>query len=211
MGTIVAPSNVGGIHWGGMSFDPVQNILVTNVNRLAAVITMVKRKEADSLMAINPDLVRAETGAQLGTPYVLKRDYLFTVDERGMLLQTKPPWGTLVGIGLKDGALLWEKPLGYMLDPNRYPNAREWGSINLGGTLLTKGGLCFVAASLDSHLRAFETSTGSLLWEAELPAGGQSTPMSYRFKNRQYIVIAAGGHGKLRTKLGDYLVAYALP
>jgi quinoprotein glucose dehydrogenase len=210
-GTIVAPSNVGGIHWGGMSFDPVRNILVTNVNRLAAVITMVKRKEADSLMTINPDLVRAETGAQLGTPYILKRDYLFTVDERGMQLQTKPPWGTLVGIGMKDGALLWEKPLGYMLDPKLYPNAREWGSINLGGTLLTKGGLCFVAASLDSHLRAFETSTGALLWEAELPAGGQSTPMSYRFKNRQYIIIAAGGHGKLRTKLGDYLVAYALP
>ena len=58
--------------------------------------------------------------------------------------------------------------------------------------------------------RAFDTSTGEMLWQSMLPAGGQATPMTYELNGKQYVVIAAGGHGKLGTKLGDYVVAYAL-
>ena len=111
---------------------------------------------------------------------------------------------------MKTGVKKWEVPLGYMLDPVLHPEAPQWGSLNFGGAIATAGNLVFVAATLDNRFRAFHTDTGQQLWETELPAGGQATPMTYAIKGKQYIVIAAGGHGKLGTKQGDYLVAYAL-
>jgi quinoprotein glucose dehydrogenase len=97
-----------------------------------------------------------------------------------------------------------------MMDTTKYPEAKNWGSLNLGGAMVTGGGLTFIAATRDNHLRAFETATGKLLWEELLPASAQATPMSYVYKGKQYIVIAAGGHGKFETKQGDYVVAYSL-
>jgi quinoprotein glucose dehydrogenase len=209
--TMITPGNVGGIHWGGMCFDPVRQILVTNVNRLAAVITLIPREKLDEVSKDNEELIRSETGMQVGTPYVMKRNYLFTLDDRGIVMQTTPPWGTLVAIDVRNAKMMYEKPLGYMLDTVRYPRAKEWGSLNLGGAMVTAGGLIFVAATRDNHLRAFQTETGNLLWEQKLPAGGQATPMSYVYKGKQYILIAAGGHGKFETTPGDYLIAFALP
>jgi quinoprotein glucose dehydrogenase len=78
-----------------------------------------------------------------------------------------------------------------------------------GGPLVTAGGLVFVAASQDDRIRAFDIDTGELLWEHQLPAGGQAAPMSYRYRGRQYVVIAAGGRGGIGTA-GDYVVAFAL-
>jgi quinoprotein glucose dehydrogenase len=98
-----------------------------------------------------------------------------------------------------------------MLDPAKYPNARQWGSLNLAGPMSTAGALVFVAASIDDHLRAFDIETGKLLWETLLPAGGQATPMTYAVNGKQYVIQAAGGHGPLGTKMGDYVMAYALP
>ena len=96
--------------------------------------------------------------------------------------------------------------------PAIYPEAVNWGSINLGGTILTSGGLTFIAATFDNYFRAFNTATGELLWQYELPAAGNATPMSYRLNGKQYIVIAAGGHGKVAfSKKGDYVLAFALP
>ena len=212
-GTIMAPGNVGGIHWGGMCYDPVAGILYTNVNRLAAVIRMMPREQVDSLRKENPESLRGEIGWQRWTPYIMKRDYLVKRNDQGVVtfLQTKPPWGTLVAIDLRSGAKKWEVPLGYMLDPAKYPESREWGSLNFGGAIVTGGHLIFVAASMDSHFRAFDSRTGKVLWEYALPASGQATPMSYELDGRQYVVIAAGGHGKLGTKQGDYLMAFALP
>ncbi len=209
-GTMVAPSNGGGIHWGGVSYDPQRHLLITNINRMVAVIRLIPREKLQDEESKNESLIRAETGHQIGTPYVMKRDYLFTVDERGIIMQTQPPWGTLVAIDMHTGQLQWEVPLGFMYDPKTYPEAVNWGSINLGGALTTAGGLTFVAASLDGFFRAFDTQTGKLLWQDQLPAGGQATPMSYQLHGKQYVVISAGGHGKLRTPLGDYVIAYTL-
>ena len=83
--------------------------------------------------------------------------------------------------------------------------------LNLGGPIATAGGLVFTAAAMDNRLRAFDADTGKELWAFELPAGGQATPMTYSVGGKQYLVIAAGGHGKLGTKLGDYVVAFTLP
>jgi len=209
-GTLVTPSNVGGMNWSGASFDPERNLLITNTNRLAALITLYKRDD-DSPKSINMKYPRAEIGRQEGTPYLMSRDYLFTMSpEDGLIMQTQPPWGTLAAIDMKSGKLKWEVPLGFMMDPEKYPDSKKWGSINIGGAITTAGGLVFIAASSDGFLRAFKTETGELLWEQALPAGGQATPMTYQFEGKQYVVIAAGDHGKLGTKLGDYVVAFTI-
>jgi quinoprotein glucose dehydrogenase len=210
-GTIMAPGNVGGIHWGGMCYDPGTGMLYTNINRVAAIIRMIPRNQVDSLERESTETLRAETGRQRGTPYVMKRDYLFKIDAQGLLMQTQPPWGTLVGIDLHTGQKKWEVPLGYMRDPAKYPDAKKWGSLNFGGAIVTKGNLVFVAASMDGYLRAFDSRTGQILWEYALPASAQATPMTYELDGQQYVVICAGGHGKLHTKLGDYVMAFRLP
>jgi quinoprotein glucose dehydrogenase len=83
----------------------------------------------------------------------------------------------------------------------------------LGGPIITAGGLIFMAAVQDDYLRAFDLADGRTLWEGRLPAGGQATPMTYYLEGtgKQYVAIAAGGHARIGTTAGDYLVVYALP
>jgi quinoprotein glucose dehydrogenase len=210
-GSIMAPGNVGGINWSGMCYDPVSGYLITNINLIPAVIHMIPRDSIDLAERGDAAVLRAETGRQAGTPYVMKRDYLFKVDDRGIIMQVKPPWGTLLAIDLHDGTKKWEVPLGYMMDPAKYPDAKKWGSINFGGAIVTAGNCIFVAGSEDGYFRAFDRRTGAILWEYALPAGGNATPMTYSLDGKQYVVIAAGGHGRIKTKQGDYVVAFALP
>jgi quinoprotein glucose dehydrogenase len=98
-----------------------------------------------------------------------------------------------------------------MADPAEVPEAAEWGSVSLGGPTTTGGGVVFIGATFDGFFRAFDTETGELLWQDQLPAGGQATPMTYSHEGRQFVVIAAGGHGRLGNTMGDAVVAYALP
>lgn len=208
-GSLITPGNVGGMNWSGASFDPEQNILVTNVNRLAALITLFPKTE-NTRQSVNTAFPRAEVAPQEGTPYIMSREYLFTTENDQFSMQTKPPWGTLAAIDMNSGQLKWEVPLGIMMDPAKFPDAAKWGSINFGGAITTAGGLVFIAGCLDNVFRAFDTKTGEIVWQAVLPAGGQATPMTYELNGKQYVVIAAGGHGKMKSKLGDYIVAYAL-
>lgn len=212
-GTLVTPGNIGGIHWGGMCFDPKKQVLFTNINWLASIIRLIPRDDLDADNKKNDKAsMRAETGMQTGTPYVMKRDYLFEIiDNNNWFVQTTPPWGTLNAVDLATGKDKWQVPVGFMMDTAKYSDAKKWGSLNLGGAIVTAGNLVFIAATRDGFFRAFHAETGRLLWESLLPAGGQATPMTYSVKEKQYVVIAAGGHGKFLTKMGDYLVAYALP
>ena len=73
------------------------------------------------------------------------------------------------------------------------------------------GQAVITAAAMDNGLRALDSETGKELWKYDLPAGGQATPMTFTLKGKQYLVIAAGGHGKLGTKQGDYVIAFTLP
>jgi quinoprotein glucose dehydrogenase len=123
---------------------------------------------------------------------------------------TPPPWGSLVAVNLSDGSIRWKRPLGTMPALADIPESKDWGSLVFGGPLVTAGGLVFVGASQDDRLRAFDIETGALLWEHQLPAGGQAAPMTYQHQGRQYIVIAAGGRAGLGSP-GDYIVAFALP
>ena len=121
----------------------------------------------------------------------------------------RPPWGTLSAIDLNTGEYRWRIPLG------QHPALRDTTRVNsgaeqYGGPIVTAGGLVFIAATMDAKFRAFDKTTGQLLWESALPAAGYATPSTYAVRGRQYVVIAAGG-GKLGTKSGDAYVAFALP
>ena len=121
----------------------------------------------------------------------------------------KPPWGTLSAIDLNTGRYRWRIPLGEhpALPANATPAS---GTEQYGGPIVTAGGLVFIAATQDAKFRALDKATGTLLWEAVLPAAGYATPSTFMVDGRQYVVIAAGG-GKLGTPSGDAYVAYALP
>jgi quinoprotein glucose dehydrogenase len=121
----------------------------------------------------------------------------------------KPPWGTLNAIDLNTGEYRWRVTLGEWpeLTAKGIPPT---GTENYGGPVVTAGGLVFIAASRDEHIRAFDRKTGKELWKAKLPAAGYATPATYSVNGRQYLVIACGG-GKIGTKSGDAYVAFALP
>ncbi len=206
-GTIQAPSNAGGFNWGGLSYDPTRQILVGAVNRVAAVMQLTPRGETEADENTG-ERFNPETGQMVGTPYTLTRSILLNSDTG--LPFSPPPWGTLAAVDLRDGTLAWEVPLGVVADPAEVPEAADWGSPSFGGPTTTAGGVVFIGATRDGFFRAFDIETGELLWQDQLPAGGQATPMTYAADGQQYVVIAAGGHGNLGSALGDAVVAYAL-
>jgi len=120
-----------------------------------------------------------------------------------------PPWGTLTAINLNSGKRLWQVPLGEYPELARKGVATT-GTENYGGAVVTAGGLLFIAATLDGKIRAFDKSTGTLVWEGKLPAAGFATPVTYAVNGKQYLVVACGG-GKLDVPSGDAYVAFALP
>lgn len=128
-------------------------------------------------------------------------------DRNGYPVST-PPWGTLTAIDLNSGEQKWQVPLGEYeaLTKKGIPPT---GTDNYGGPLVTSSGLIFIAASSDEKIRAFDKTTGKVLWQADLPAAGYASPSSYSIKGKQYIVIACGG-GKLKSKSGDKYVAFSL-
>lgn len=205
-GSVVYPGNIGGVAWGGVSVDSERGILIANTNRFPFIITLIPRDRYAAEKKAHPN---ADITPQTGTPYAMRRDILRT---RAGVLCNPPPWGTLAAVELASGRVRWQVPLGTIPRLAQVPGYAEWGSPNLGGSVVTAGGLVFIAAAMDEYLRAFDIETGKELWKGALPAGGQATPMTYRGEDgKQYVVIAAGGHGRLGTKLGDYVIAFALP
>jgi quinoprotein glucose dehydrogenase len=201
-GTIVFPGNVGGVNWGSTAYDPTRHLLLMNVNRLAMWVQTFpqeKLKDAHDKMG---DRLHGEFGRQKGAPYAIFREPLLAPSG---LPCNAPPWGTVTAVDLMTGKKAWDTPLGSLIP------GKGLGSINLGGVMATAGGLVFTGAAMDTYLRAFDSSTGQQLAEFELPASAQATPMTYSADGKQYVVISAGGHGKLGTKQGDTVVAFTLP
>jgi quinoprotein glucose dehydrogenase len=203
-GTLVFPGNVGGVNWGSGAYDPQRHLLYVNTNRLAFFVKMIPRDELEAARknATDADRMHGEFARQTGAPFAMFRIPLLAPNG---LPCNPPPWGTLTAVDLFVGKKAWEAPLG-----SHIPGPTS-GALNFGGPIVTAGGLNFTAASWDGHLRAFDAETGKELWSYELPAGGQATPMTYTIGGKQYLVIAAGGHGKFGTKQGDYLMAFTLP
>jgi quinoprotein glucose dehydrogenase len=207
-GTLAVPGNLGGMTWSGYAFDPQHSLLVVNTNNFIAKIKLIPRAD------FWRDEVRTEDGEygpQAGAPYGLFRRFLQSPSD---LPCTAPPWGLLTAVEMTEGKIRWQVPLGSMQDFGGQQPPVPAGSISLGGPIVTAGGLVFIAGTFDPFIRAFDIETGKELWKAELPASGHATPMTYRLgaSGKQYIVIAAGGHPKIREEsLSDALVAFTLP
>lgn len=206
-GSLHYPGVAGGTNWGGVAFDPVRGLVILNASRIPYIITLIPREDAEAFIKANPS---GEYGPQRGTPYVMRREMFISPSQ---LPVTKPPWGTLAAVDAATGEVRWEVPLGTVRDLAPVPIPMKWGTPNLGGPMVSGSGLVFISATMDYYLRAFDIETGRELWKGRLPAGGQATPMTYRLREdgKQYVVICAGGHGKMNTKLGDYVIAFALP
>jgi quinoprotein glucose dehydrogenase len=191
-GTVVIPGFHGGANWSGASFDPTSGLLYVNSNNFPNITALVEADEGDE----------PRYGPFGHAGYIQFRDH------EGYPA-IKPPWGELSAINLNTGEFAWRVPLGEHpeLTARGIP---QTGTESFGGTIVTAGGLVFIAGTMDERIHAFDGRTGKLLWEHPLPAGGYATPSTYLVDGRQYVVIAAGGAGKLKTKAGDAFVAFAL-
>ena len=194
--TLLFPGTMGGATWSGGAVDPATAILVVNTNEVGAIAQMIPSKPGSEL-----PYTRSGPGGAYGRFW----------DSQQLPCQ-QPPWGRLNAVDLKSGEILWQVPLGNVpvLEAQGITGT---GALNLGGPIVTAGGLVFIGGAGDSRMRAFDLRTGQELWRADLPASGHATPVSYRGPKtgRQYVVIAAGGGGRFSRTISDAFVAFALP
>jgi quinoprotein glucose dehydrogenase len=186
-GSVIAPGFHGGATWSGGSFDPTRGWLFVSTNNTPYVSRLIQR----------------------GTGRYSSAGYQYLTDDAGYP-GIKPPWGQLTAIDLNTGEFAWQVTLGEFpeLTAKGIP---QTGTENFGGTIVTAGGLVFIGGTKDEKFHAFDSNTGKLLWDHKLPAGGYATPCTYSVNGKQYVTIAAGGGGKLRTPSGDALITFALP
>jgi quinoprotein glucose dehydrogenase len=209
-GSIVFPGDLGMFEWGGIAVDPVRQIAIANPIAIPFVSRLIPRGDDNPATPTGKAPPGTELGVQpmYGTPYGVSLNALLSPLGIPCL---NPPWGTIAAIDLKTNTIIWRHRVGTIRDETPVPLPLKLGVPMLGGPMVTAGGVAFLTSTLDYYIRAFDVTTGRMLWQDRLPAGGQSTPMSYMQNGRQYIVTVDGGHGSFGTKLGDYVRAYALP
>jgi membrane-bound PQQ-dependent dehydrogenase (glucose/quinate/shikimate family) len=194
--TLWFPGTLGGATWSGASFDPATGYLYVNVNEIGAI------------GAMKPQAEGAATVYRRASPW---GEYARFWDQNQYPCQ-QPPWGTLNAVNLNTGELAWRVPLG-VVDELTEQGVPQTGTPNLGGSIVTAGGLVFIGGANDGRFRAFDAKTGKELWVAKLDASGHATPISFQGKKsgRQFVVIAAGGGGYFSKTYADAVVAFALP
>jgi len=216
------PGYNGGSDWGGIAIDPNRDVIVANYNDIPNYNQMVPREEAqrqgwkprDEGNGANKAGGMATGFAQLDTPF----GYTINAGWRLPITQMpckQPPYGGIRAINLATGETLWDRPLGTAVRNGPFGLKSHLpftiGTPNNGGSVITAGGLIFVAATTDDMLRAIDLRTGETVWRTSLPAGGQATPIVYSIDGREYVMIMAAGHHFMGTPGGDSLLAFALP
>lgn len=211
-GTLVYPGNFGVFNWGSIAVDPQRQVAFTTPAYLAFVSQLVPRADDTTLYVQGDERPHDSLPAlneNFGAPYAVKLS-AFT-SPLGLPCQA-PPWGYVAGVDLTTGDVAWMHRNGTVRDSSPLPLPFRMGVPSLGGPLMTGGGVAFLSGTLDYYLRAYDVTNGKELWRGRLPAGGQATPVTYTGEDgRQYVVVAAGGHGSLGTKAGDAVMAFALP
>ncbi len=208
--TLMYPGSLGGANWGGGALVDGHRLLV-NINNVAFSGQLFEPTQQErAAPRDHPANGEAMRVVMAGSGYGMQ------VQAITSFLGTPcnaPPWGQLVSVDLTAGTIDWRRPLGsaHEMAPVTLPFELNWGTPNLGGGIATDGGLFFIAAAMDRTLRAFDTTTGEVVWSYQLPVDGTATPLSYHYRGRQYIVINAGGHMMFNRPRGDYLLAFALP
>ena len=219
--SIEYPGYNGGSDWGSVAVDPRRGVIIANYNDMPNNDMLVTREEADAMglfaagdpRGANSSSSAEGAGAQAGTAYGILVNAGWQTP-LGVLC-TRPPYGGIRAIDLATGKTLWDRPFGSARrnGPFGIPTfiPLEIGTPNNGGSVVTAGGLIFIAAATDDLIKAIDIQTGEMLWSDVLPAGGQATPIVYEQDGKEYVVIMAGGHHFMMTPPGDSLIAYALP
>ena len=196
---VMFPSTLGGGNWSGLSYDPTRGWVYANIMNLGQVARMERRTDAKP----------GEAPYKRTSPWNSAYARFWNPDTR--MPCSAPPFGELVAVDVNKGEIVWRVPLGVFDDLKRRGFDRT-GTPNIGGTIVTAGGLVFIGATIDKRFRAFDAQSGAQLWETELEASAHATPMTFMGRdNRQYVVVAAGGNGILRSEPGKSIVAFALP
>jgi len=207
-GTILFPFTGGGVNWGGVAFDPENQILYANTSRIAHRVRLFPADQYESFRERFEG--RGDVAPQTGAPFGMVREPLL-----GSLVPlpcNPPPWGRLAAIDLRNGEILWESTLGTIEEYAHGFLALPWGSPSLGGPVVTRGGVVFIGAAMDRYLRAFDARSGRELWQGRLPATAQATPMTYEWNGEQYVVVFSGGYPDAGVVApSDTLVAFRLP
>jgi len=201
-GTVIYPMTGGGVNWGGAAFDPVNQILYANTSHALHIVQLIPRAQTEGFKAPPGH----DFGLQRGAPFAMTRAVAMS---RLGLLCNKPPWGEMVAVDLKAGKILWHSTVGTSEDLAPLGLAFSWGTPLVNGVVITAGGLVFTGA-MDAYLRAFDARSGEELWQGRLPVPGVANPMTYLWKDEQYVVIGAGGHSEAGTSIGDSVVAFRL-
>lgn len=206
-GTIVYPGNFGTFNWGSVAVDPVRQVMFGMPVYLAFTSRLVPKSE---IPPKGSDEAASEQGLNRneGADYGVFMGPLYSPLN---LPCQQPPWGYVTGVDLTTGQIAYKHKNGTVEDLAPVPVPLEMGVPGIGGPMITGGGVVFMGAAVDNYLRAYDLTTGDVLWKSRLPAGGQATPMTYEVDGTQYVLIVAGGHGSIGTKPGDYVIAYKLP
>ncbi|MCB8837589.1 pyrroloquinoline quinone-dependent dehydrogenase [Aurantimonas sp. VKM B-3413] len=203
-GTIAYPPTTGGSQWGGGAVDPNTGIYVVNSNSVVQIYTLIPRDEFQQ---------KSQEGETSGYYAQGDADYAFKLETflnwAGMPCWN-PPYGTIAAYDLKTGDRLWNEPFGQVQKYGFYM-PESWGSVTIGAPVITKSGLIFIGASMDSRVRALDLKTGKVLWKTLVDAPAVSMPAVYTYKGRQYVTFVVGGNTILLPKVADQVVTYALP
>lgn len=212
-GSIGYPGNHGGMNWGGLSVDPDRGIMMINTERLPYQIFLIPRDKTNGAKSIFENSGhRPKIMPQTGLPFgAVKRPWMSALN----LPCIAPPYGYLAAIDMRTHDVVWRRPLGTGYDQGPFGIQShvklEMGTPSDSGTMTTASGLTFIGAAMDNFMRAFDTETGKMLWEQRVDAGTGATPMTYEYNGRQYVVAYVGGNGSMGTKIGDGVIAWALP
>jgi quinoprotein glucose dehydrogenase len=204
-GSLVYPATIGGVEWGGGAVDPVSQTFVVNSSSAVQIYKLLARKDYDAAVSGG-----SETGGYFpmtGSPYGIQLTTF--LNPIGMPCWN-PPYGTISSYDLKTGKLLWKEPFGQVQKWGFYM-PESWGSITIGGPMITASGLIFIGASMDSMVRALDLKTGAVLWKALVQAPAVALPASYQYKGKQYVVFTVGGNSILTPRVSDEIVAFSLP
>jgi len=206
--TVLMPGSLGGANWGGAVLWAQENLLYVNVNTALFAARLVKSKSTK----VGGHLPQSGKTMQItmqGTPYTIENKTLLSPLGIPCI---KPPWGKMMAIDITTGKARWSSPLGsvHELSPVTLPFHVNWGTPNLGGAIVTDGGLVFIGATMDRQFRAYDAKSGEQLWSHSLPADGAASPMTYTYKGKQYVVISAGGHHMFARPMSDQVVAFSL-
>jgi len=221
-GTLYYPGVGGGMNWGSVAVDEVNQLMVVNVLHMPSVVRLIEQKD------VTEDTQFGIGGPQLGLPYAAYSMFFLSPVFAPCM---RPPFGEMAVVDLASQQLLWRRPLG---------TAREQGPLGIktglplpmgmfyqAGSIVTGGGLIFNGGVMDGRMRAIDVMSGDELWSDALPVSSQATPMSYVSKKtgRQYILVTTPGGKRAQparenavdtstqdsASKGGYVIAYALP